>query len=451
MLNYLSKSHFYSSVIVTLVTLALTVLTLWSIISCQGVLLLLVPVMLLGFHYRQRLSARQRAVLLGLMLGVILIWSLQLGRIMSSNIAHLPEWDFLGFWLNGRVAAQGLNFYEPGHAQQLAQPFHPSADFTREILNVGFWYPPPTIFLFVPLGWFDIHTAYLLWYIAHSIILVLDIFWLWKLFLTKSGALGLALAAALVLMLFGTQSTVTYGQTNFLALLMLLLFWRDRSLLRGGLWLAVGIFTKPFLALLLGYLLLRRHWRVLRSTVFVLAALSLLTIMVFGPVTFFSYFRPNHYASLPSWVYTEISNQSLLAVILRHTHYELVHKSPLTQPIFVALSLLLTAIASWLVYQLDKRHEDWALVLTLLLTLLLYPVSQMFYSILLIVPLLLLWKRQQELIFGTWGVVVFITLEYAIMRHEDGNYVFIATTLTWLICTGIAIWAIGRHSTIATS
>jgi hypothetical protein len=418
-----------------------------STLRHQGLLLLLVPIILLGFHYHQRMSVPQRAVLLGVLLGIILLWSIHLTRIMDTNIAQPPEWDFLGFWLNGKVAAQGLNFYEPGHAQQLAKPFHPSTEFTHEILDVGFWYPPPTIFLFLPLGWFDIRTAYLLWYVAHSIILILDIFWLWKIFLNKSSWLGLALTAALILMLFGTQSTIIYGQTNFLALLMLLLFWRDRTFPRSGIWLALGIFTKPFLALLLGYLLLRQHWRILGNTVFILAALSLLTITVFSPVTFFSYFTPNHYGSLPMWVYTEGSNQSLLAVILRYTHYDFSHISPLTQPIFVVSSLLLTIITGWLVYQLDKNHEDWALVLTLLLTLLLYPVSQMFYSLLLIVPMLLLWMHRQELVLGTWSVVGFITFEYAILSREDGNYVFIATMLTWVICAAIATWAIILRST----
>jgi len=415
--------------------------------SLQEFFLLLTPVMLLGFHYYQKLSVRQRTALLGLILAVIILSDLNIAQIMKSNIAHPPEWDFLGFWLHGKVAAQGLNFYEPIYAQQLAQPFNPTWEFTHEILDVGFWYPPPTIFLFVPLGWVDdIHLAYGLWYVAQSVILILDIFLLWKIFLKKSDSIGLALSAALVLILFGTHSTIEYGQTNFVALLMLLLFWRDRDRHHGGLWLAVGIFTKPFLGGLLIYLLLRRHWHTLASTIVALSAISLLTISIFGPVTFFSYFKASHYAKLPDWVYTEMTNQSLLATILRLTKYDFSHTSPLMQPIFIALALLMTGITGWIIYCLDARHDDWALVLMLLLTLLLYPVSQMFYSVLLILPILLLWAYRQKVPGSIWSVVPLITLMYAIMDYRSGNYIFIANTLNWFIFAGLGFWAIKQQS-----
>jgi hypothetical protein len=104
-----------------------------------------------GVHYRQALAARWRAALIGLTLAVILVFGINSTRIMHSNIAHPPEWDFLGFWIGGRLAVQGLNFYEPENYEQVAQHLSLSDEFAQEITEVGFWYPPPSMLLFVPL------------------------------------------------------------------------------------------------------------------------------------------------------------------------------------------------------------------------------------------------------------------------------------------------------------
>ena len=143
-----------------------------------------IPVWLIAFHFQAKLTNYWRSVLAGSFLAAILLSSWSLLLKIFHNIAQPPEWDFLYFWLPGKVAAQGLNFYEPEHARQLAQAlFTPSSDFTREILDTGFWYPSPSIFLFLPLGWFDVHTALSIWSVFHLTVLVASIFWLWKIFL----------------------------------------------------------------------------------------------------------------------------------------------------------------------------------------------------------------------------------------------------------------------------
>ena len=334
------------------ITLILASIVLWSVplailfspdnMIQWGLIVLLTPVLLLGFHYRQSLDVGWRAGIIGILLAVVLAYGLNSVRLMRWNVIHPPEWDFQLFWLFGRVAVQGLNPYEPEHLRQLAQVLNPTDDLLAELY---FFHSPPTLFLFAPLGWFDIHTAYLVWYLGHSMILILDIVLLWKIFQSDSGLLGLALTAALVLMLRATLSTIAFGQVNFLVLLLLLLFWCDRERKRGGIWLALGIIVKPVLVFLLIYLLLRRHWRVIASTFVTLATVSILTIIVFGPVMFFSYFFANPIVyDMPDYLYTEPINQSLLATILRVTQYDFSHTSPLFQPIFIFLTLILTGI-----------------------------------------------------------------------------------------------------------
>ncbi len=445
----------YSQVMIAIFTVILGSVVLWPVplailfskpmnVRCWGLLVLVILVLLLGFHYREVLTAPWRSVLVGLTLAVLLVFGLNAARLMRWNVMHPPEWDFVIFWLDGQVAAQGLNFYEPQFYQNVTLTFTPTNEFVAEVLEVGFRYPPPTMFLFLPLSLFDVHMAFMLWYIVHSLILILDIILLWKIFLSKSGLMGLVLVTVLVATLFGTMSTIHRGQTNFLALLMLLLFWRDRTHQRGGVWLALGILIKPFLAVLLIYPVLRKHWRVIISTFITLIVISLLAFVAFGPETFLSYFTENPNANAADFQYTQMFNQSLLATILRLTDYNFGDKSPLTHPIFIALVFILTGITGWLVYRLDETHNDWALALTLLLSLLIYPASQIFYSVLLIIPILLLWMHRQSRFINIWGVVAFIALVYALVSYHNGEYVFIANALTWFVLAGIGIRTLMR-------
>ena len=408
-----------------------------------------IPVWLIAFHFQAKLTNYWRSVLAGSFLAIILFSTQNLLLKIFHNIAQPPEWDFLCFWLSGKVAAQGLNFYEPEHARQLAQAlFTPSLDFTHEILDVGFWYPPPSIFLFLPLGWFDPQTAISLWSIFHLSLLIGCVFWLWKFFLKDAGRLGLVFSAALVLPLQGTLSTFEFSQTNFLALLMLLFFWRDRSKRWGGVWLAIGILAKPFLTAVLLYLFLRKYWRSLTTAIASLTAMSLMTVIIFGSNTFFSYFNHNNRAELPPLVYTETVNQSLLAFLLRSTQYDFSHASPFSQPLFIPLSLILMGTTAWIVFKLNQANDDWALIITLLLALLIYPASLYHYSVILIIPLLVFWNNRGRSPFAIGSVTLLISLEYVLMSQYR---IFIADLILWLILAGIGIRLILRPSLQPTS
>src|SRR4029078_6970752 len=98
------------------------------------------------------------------------------------------------------------NPYNSDHLKQLALPMNPSKEFMAELY---LFQTPPTLFIFAPLGWFDIHTAYLLWYLVQSAMIILDVILLWKIFQPDSGLIGLALTAALVVMLRSTRYTTS--------------------------------------------------------------------------------------------------------------------------------------------------------------------------------------------------------------------------------------------------
>lgn len=390
----------------------------------------LLPFLLVGLQDKGP-SAQVRGIATRMARLLFLVYGATYVAIMVSNVVHPGEWDFPISWLNGYVGAHRLNFYDPDSYRRLAGALTTlTAGQVKYVISVGFHFPPPTIFLFLPLGFFDIHTAYFLWYLFTIGVAVLDVALLSRLFLggTQQGTL---LAAVLLLVLRPAMSTVWFGQTNFLILLMLLLLYRDRDTLRGGAWLAFGTLVKPMFALMVLYSVIGRRWRALGGAALVLTLLSLLTVAVFGWDTFAAYFGHNPVTRMPSDVYTEGVNQSLLAEILRRTQYDFSHGSPLTHPLFVVLVAGLSAITAWLVHRAHSAgDDDLALALTVPFALLIYPGTLAHYSVDLLVPLLVVWSRRHDVPGGVRAAVAFLTIEYVLM-NADGSFAIVANALAW--------------------
>ena len=358
---------------------------------------LAVPIVLaivLGLRYRSTMSRGWRLGWYALMAAVVCLEAIPILATIRQNVATVPAWDFLGFWLNAHVAAAGQNFYEPVHAQLLARGMPIAPDFRREILDVGFWYPAPSIFIFLPLAAFaDQHVAYAWWYALQMAALALAIAVLARTFLPSQGPLeGSFIVAALVLLMPATGSTISYGQTTFLALLFTAVFWWIRERKRGGAWLVLAAIAKPFAGGLALALLCRRRWRPLAGAAIAAVALCAITVLAFGATTFVAYLRARPDARLPAWVYAEPTNQSLLGLLLRAGHgvaSDHLQRGPLL--LFAIAAFGLTALTIWL--SLNCAELDIALALTLALMLSIYPASQSFYAVFLIVPLLVAWRR----------------------------------------------------------
>jgi hypothetical protein len=399
-----------------------------------------VPILLLGFHYRHKLPRRWQILWGILVLAIIVVFGFANASVMYGNIVDPQQWDFLCFWLDGHVAIRGLNFYKPESYQGIPLPIVPDQGFTKVVLEVGFWYPPPTMFLFLPLGLFGLQTAMILWYIVHCVVLVLDIVLLWKIFLSRAGLMGLVLTIALTIVLAGTLSTLRLGQINFLVLLMLLLYWWNRDRPHSGIWLILGTFVKPYLAIMLLYPLLRRQWRVLLTASVTLVAITLLTLSFFGSEIFFSYFTDNPVSRLPDGFYTDAVTQSLLSTILRITEYDFSDQSPLYYPPFLVLALILTGITCWITFTLEAERANLNLALILLLSLIVYPGTLNSYSFVLIVPILVIWVNREEIPIVNWGIVGFLTVVSGLNSHS--NYVFVANALLWLALALFSTWTI---------
>jgi hypothetical protein len=410
--------------------------------------LVLTPLLLWGLATWRRFGRRGRNVYVALVVGTVAVFGgLCLARA-ASNVVSPPTWDMLAFWMFGNVAAAGRDFHVPAAFHQVAQPLiaaHPAlADdpqFVANVLDVGFPYPPPAVWLVAPLGLLDLRMATLLWQGLHLAALAAAVVLIWRTFLAEDRLLGLAVAGALVLTLRPTYSTVALAQTNFLVLILLLAFWHTHARPIGGAFLALGIVTKPLLGFMLVYLVVRRFWASLGVAALTLAALCLLTAAVFGIDPFLSYLHANPVARLPTWVYRIQENQSLLAGIVRLTGYDVAQGSPLRHPLYLALALLFGGSTVWLAWRHGATRPRIVMALVLVTALLLYPQSWQHYTVFLIVPVLLFWQDRAALGLSTASVIGFITVAYALVRYREGDFALYASLLTWCVLAGVLMSA----------
>lgn len=410
----------------------------WPFVHYRWLPPVLVVVALLAYQWalESGQDRTRRMVAAGIIFAPTLAFSTELVSVAIANTSSPPQWDFRLYWIMGRVGALGLNFYEPEHARRLAEAFTNSKDFLSELY---FWHAPPTMFLLVPLGWFDINTASLLWQLVNGVALGLDIWLAYHLFLRRGGILGLLLSATLITLLYSTYLTVYFEQTNFLVLLALLLLWMDRTKTRAGLWLVLGSFVKPVLAPLGLYLLVRRRWTALASAAATASVLLTLSALAFGIPTFLAFFlaNPTH-ANTPSYLYDQSINQSLLAWILRATQ-QTDNASPANLP-YLIVGAGLTALSCWLAWQRRLVSDELALALFVPLALMVYPSSLSHYGVLLVVPLAYLISQRETMPGGALTLSLLVGSIYALAGF--GITTFFAEALAWLVLVGLAVRAV---------
>lgn len=402
-----------------------------------GVAVLVIGFGLWAFHNRNRFSLPIRVALLSGIFAFAAVFSFRQVQIIREHAQAPPPWDFQVFWIYGQLTAQGANVYETAPYQPYKNLLEAQSDFVQSVIDVGATYPPPTLFLFRPLGWSDLRTTYLPWQFFTCACVVGSILLLWRLFLSESGAWGLALAALAVIVLHSTWLTLRVAQTNFLVMLPLLLYWRDRELPRGGLWLALGAVVKLDVVLVALFPVVRRQWRQLAWAVGTGIAISAAGLAWLGPKIFFSYFTEHPTSRLPFWVYTEEVNQSLSAVILRRTG-EVVGRSPLAQPLYIALGVLIVICTVCLVHR--ARNSEWSLSLVIATALLLYPGTLVHYGVVLLGPLMLVWRIRGTLPYGPWLSGGLIAWFYLMIGLAQRNCPFIAFVMLWVAFAAGILW-----------
>jgi glycosyl transferase family 87 len=390
--------------------------------------LLATPALLAGFSLRHR-HRWLRLLWTGYATALVLAFGLLAARIVWRGAQSPPEWDFKVFWLFGRVASEGVNFYEPHHLQRAGADLEVSESFRREILEVGAWYPPASMLLFLPLGWLELEAAYAAWMLVNGAVLVLDLWLLWTAFYKRDGWPGLLLAAALLALLRPSLATLSCAQTNFLLLLPLLACWRRPQASHGGVLIGLASLVKPVAGALFLVALVRLQWRFLFGAAVTATVAVLASLGIFGTETHLAFWDSPPTERMPPHVYTEDENQSLLATILRALEGP-VPEGALQQPLFVVLAAVLTAATAFIARRLPAAELPVAWGLTLALGLIVYPATLSHYGLLLIVPVSWLWSVRAEIPYGTAAAVGLATLVATLLGRTETAFAGFAAT--WL-------------------
>lgn len=400
----------------------------------SAVAVLLVPVLLARRAHAERTGGGWARFELPLVLGAIALFSAYLAGIARGVVTHLPEWDFLAFWVRMNAATQGLDLYDPASYVSYAERFTASNAFVKEVLELGYNYPPQTMLWMQPFGYLPPHAAALAWSAFHLALMVVNVGLLSRIVMPGRGVQGLALAGALMLMLPATASTVRTTQTNQVVLLLVLLLWRDLARSRAGVWLALLPVVKPFLGMLWLWPLARGQWGTLGVTFAVSLALAGVAALIYGIEAYVGFYQADLAGRHPNWTYTQMLNQSLHATMVRLFRVPLESSGP-TQflgPTLVSAGLLLAA--AWRVWRVRAQAWAWALSLLLVTVLMVFPSSLRHYHLLLLPVMLLAWSERDRLRGGATTAIAAITLTWVLVSIPGGPWLFLAYAGWWAIC-----------------
>ena len=262
------------------------------------------------------------------------------------------------------------------------------------ILNLWDLNPPHAHPLLLPLAVLPPRLALLVWCILGGLCLYASI----RIILTQ---IGLELTPSqrewmvLGLLAFtGMGTAVVTGHMSFPLMLLITLAWcnaRNGRWLRAGAWLGLGMSIKPFLLIIVPYLLVRGNWRALAAAGLTAGCAFLLGLVVFGPGNHRSWLRVLSLAETWAWL---PMNASL---------YGIIGRGLLKNPIFTPMTELNSGLvrAGWLALVIlaglaallrtctdsSEQNCDRAFAILLVSALLLSPLGWTYYLWLPAVPI----------------------------------------------------------------
>lgn len=333
---------------------------------------------------------------------------------------HPEFWDFTCFYLYGKVASGGHNFYLPENYHAIFNSLNlPSvlnipnatrAGFISECVNVGFPYPPPTILYFVPLGYLTYQTALIVWTLFISIFSFACIYLIYSMSLKEYKLKGLMLVSILFFTLSASKSTIFYTQTNFILLFLLLLTKKYSDNKIAGIFLSLAFFTKPYMLIFILYFIIRKRWSSILYFIISSAALMGVTLAIFGKAPLLSYIFDNPAGRLPKSAFLEGINQSLHSILLRSRL--ITFNNPGSYMLISIAILILTGI--FILYLSKRKLYDNIWAILLLIGLVVYPGTLGHYSVLLLFIVYQFFDKHNSLalspFFNTLTICVFYLL-----------------------------------------
>lgn len=335
--------------------------------------------------------------------GIALFFIAYMIYLFIRSYEHIPEWDFIAFYLYSLAGHSGSSFYDPEIFHKLfyrhSFDLITSEVFFDEVVKVGFVYPPPTMLLLYPLGWFDFYTAFYIW---QSIIIgfyILNMYLLLKIFHKNTGfktdrwVPGI-IVVILILSFPGFADTLWFSQTNSILLFFILLQIYRLDRWDAGIYLTLSVLIKPLAAVFLLFYLINRKYKAVLASIGSGVVIIALTALFFGPDNFFNYFSSPPTDRIPDFVYSEPINKSLSAVLLRmHAEYLTFLSFSNIRLIALIIGLAFLMLTVLLSKKLFAKSQELSFLVFIPATLIIYPASLDHYSLFLVPLIVLIFKR----------------------------------------------------------
>lgn len=395
--------------------------------------------LLAGWYGLKAETAQLRSAIAGLFLGSVLAVLFIFGRQLIADVLSPQQWDFYAFYVHGHGLANGVNIYSPEaltsffeSSVKLPNPITES--FREQVLNVGCHYPPPTLLYFLPAGFFSFEVGNIVWLSILLTALGTALFLAQQTFFPNSHRFTWLFVFVLAMAFPPIQRTLMSEQTNFLMLLWTILAYRHRHTPWIGLWLALAVFTKPVMAMVGIYVLLKRNWGGILVGIGSVIALLGVSYLVIGHEIFMTYFTDNPVARVPAYQYSEAANQSLAGFLIRNTGLLPYGENPMNNSLYLSILGALSLMTAWVVFQLKEAKEHWGFWLCVSLALLAYPGTLHNYSTLLILPIFAFVSTvnmNDRRLFFIGMAVILLAISFMM------KLAFLSNLLFWL---GLMIW-----------
>ncbi len=384
-------------------------------------------------NQREKLRSQAQSALLGILLFFIVHFLYHL----AINYEEIREWDFICFYMFGKVGAAGSDFYDPqvfAHAlNELGLQSRVGSNFIKEIVEVGFWYPPPSMFLFLPLGALDLQTGYIIWQSVFIFFLLIDVYLLIRFYgkaeLKKQDPV-IGLGFLLIMVFPNLTISAFYAQTAPLFLFLLIFLIRYRDHWRSGVLLALLVVIKPLAAVLLLYFLFLGKWKPILAAATTGMLILGMTVLAFGVEPLITYFKSPPTDRIPDFVYNEYF--SWFAVLKRlQVRFPAYLSVGFLKILQYGGTLLFLAITFFASRRLNKTSPQLAFMIFLPLAMLVYPASLNQYSIMTL-PVVMALFNEGTIKYGRWTLgLIFLFFGLCFYSFFLYNLLLWSILVTW--------------------
>ncbi len=309
--------------------------------------------------------------------------------VIAALPARATKWDYSVYYSSALAMRAGLNPYTTD-LTPLARPFGLDLDKITHATD-----PPTFVMCFVPLTFLSPRVGFYVWTAINALAFLASLVLLFR-WTTGLGRDRMLAIFALALLFPPVTDHLIWGQNKMLVLLMfvLMLRWLERGRdAAAGLVLALATLLRAFPFLLVGYLALMRRWRALTYTAIGLVAGGLVTLILAGANSTFSFVRAPKYLT-QTWALALPGNIALGPTIMRMSWYLFGANPPASVEWaawvchwIAALALVALAVKVTLARPANDDPDGRLFCLWMMTAVIISPTSWFYYLVLLALPM----------------------------------------------------------------